>query len=124
MASVAFGRGIAAIITTALGFIWLGWGLSVLRALPAAIWLGYFSVTGALMAFAVTAVGRGRKMMRAQGGGLRSTLSSIREILLDWKAVVECSIVTRNHWERTTGKLEINVNWHHQEPLHVLTAGH
>jgi hypothetical protein len=68
LAGAAFGRGIGAIITTAFGFIWLGWGFSVLRDLPAAIWVVYFSVTIALMAFAVIAVRRGRKMMKAQAG--------------------------------------------------------
>jgi hypothetical protein len=66
-AGAAFGRGIAAIVTTTFGFIWLGWGFSVLGGLPAAIWLGYFFVAAALIALAVTAVRRGRKMMRAQG---------------------------------------------------------
>lgn len=66
-AGAAFGRGIAAIVTTAFGFIWLGWGFSALGGLPAAIWLGYFLIAAALMAFAVTAVRRGRKMMSAQG---------------------------------------------------------
>jgi hypothetical protein len=66
-AGVAFGRGIAAVVTTGFGFFWLGWGFSVLRGLPAAIWAGYFVVAAALMALAVTAVRRGRKMMRAQG---------------------------------------------------------
>lgn len=68
MAGVAFGRGMAAIITTTFGFMWLGWGFGVLRGLPVVIWMGYFSVAAALMAFAVTAVRRGRRMMKAQGG--------------------------------------------------------
>lgn len=46
--------------------MWLGWGFGV-RGLPVAMWVGYFSVAAALMAFAVTAVRQGRKMMRAQG---------------------------------------------------------
>ncbi|MGB7494111.1 MAG: hypothetical protein WBR26_17215 [Candidatus Acidiferrum sp.] len=66
MAGSAFGRGMAAIITTTFGFMWLGWGFGV-RGLPVAMWVGYFSVAAALMAFAVTAVRQGRKMMRAQG---------------------------------------------------------
>jgi hypothetical protein len=68
MASATFGRGIAAIITTGFGFIWLGWGFSVLQGLPTAIWVGYFSVAVALMAFALRAVRRGRKMVRVHGG--------------------------------------------------------
>lgn len=67
IAGVAFGRGMGAIITTTFGFLWLGWGLGVLGSLPAAIWVGYFCIAAALMAFAVTVVRRGRKMMRAQG---------------------------------------------------------
>jgi hypothetical protein len=67
IAGAAFGRGMAAIITTTFGFMWLGWGLGVLGGLPAAIWAGYFCIAATLMAFAVTAVRRGRKMMRAQG---------------------------------------------------------
>lgn len=43
-AGAAFGRGMAAIITTTFGFIWLGWGAGVLGGLPAAIWAGYFCV--------------------------------------------------------------------------------
>jgi hypothetical protein len=66
-AGAAFGRGMAAIITTTFGFIWLGWGLSALGDLPAVIWVADCFVAAALMAFAVTAVRRGRKMMRAQG---------------------------------------------------------
>lgn len=66
-AGAAFGRGMAAIITTTFGFIWLGWGAGVLGGLPAAIWVGYLCVAVALMAFAVTAARRGRKMMSAQG---------------------------------------------------------
>ena len=66
-AGAAFGRGMAAIITTTFGFIWLGWGLGVLGDLPAAIWAGHICAAVVLMAFAVTAVRRGRKMMRAQG---------------------------------------------------------
>lgn len=66
-AGAAFGRGMAAIITTTFGFIWLGWGAGVLRGLPAAIWAGYFCVAVALMALAVTAARRGRKMISALG---------------------------------------------------------
>ena len=68
MGGATFGRGMAAIITTAFGSIWLPWGFSVLQGLPAAVWVGYFSVAAALMAFAVIAVRRGRKMMRVHGG--------------------------------------------------------
>ena len=67
MAGVVFGRGIAAIITTGFGFMWLGWGLSVFPALPPAIWVVDVTVAVVLMAFAVTAVRRGRKMMKARG---------------------------------------------------------
>jgi hypothetical protein len=67
MSGLAFGRGIAAIVTTAFGFIWLGWGLSVVTSLPPDVWVGYFSVAAALIAFALTAVWRGRKMMKALG---------------------------------------------------------
>lgn len=66
-AGAAFGRGMAAIITTTFGFIWLGWGAGVLGGLPAAIWAGYFCVAVALMALAVTAARRGRKMISALG---------------------------------------------------------
>ena len=66
MAGVAFGRGMGAIITTGFGFMWLGWGFSVFRDLPVAVWTGCCLVGATLMAFAVTAVRRGRKMMRAQ----------------------------------------------------------
>lgn len=66
-AGAAFGRGMAAIITTTFGLIWLGWGLGVLGGLPAAIWVGYVCVAVALMALAVTAARRGRKMMSTQG---------------------------------------------------------
>lgn len=64
---LAFGRGLAAIISTGFGFIWLGWGFSGIRNLPPAIWVVYFSVAAILMTFAVTAVRRGRKIMTAQG---------------------------------------------------------
>lgn len=67
MAGAAFGRGIAAIITTGFGFIWLSWGLSVFPALPPAIWVADISVAVVLMAFAIAAVRRGRKMMKARG---------------------------------------------------------
>jgi hypothetical protein len=70
-AGAAFGRAMAAIITTTFGFIWLGWGAGVLGGLPAAIWVGYFCVAVALMALAVTAARRGRKMMSAQGAARR-----------------------------------------------------
>lgn len=66
-AGAAFGRGMAAIITTTFGFIWLGWGAGVLGSLPTAIFVGYSGVAVALMALAVTAARRGRKMMSAQG---------------------------------------------------------
>jgi uncharacterized membrane protein len=66
MAGVAFGRGMGAIITTTFGFMWLGWGFSALRDLPVAVWVGCYLVAATLMALAVTAVRRGRKMMRAQ----------------------------------------------------------
>ena len=68
IAGAAFGRGMAAIITTVFGFIWLGWGLSVLRGLPAAIWVAYFSLAAVLIALAVAAVRRGRKMVRLHAG--------------------------------------------------------
>ena len=67
MAGMAFGRGVAAIITTGFGFIWLGWGLSEIRNLPATVWVAHLSLAVALMAFAVTAVRRARKMIKAQG---------------------------------------------------------
>lgn len=68
MAGAAFGRGLAAIITTGFGFIWLGWGFSKIRDLPATIRVVHVSVAAVLMAFAITAVRRGRKMMTEQGG--------------------------------------------------------
>jgi hypothetical protein len=67
MAGAAFGRGMAAMITTFFGFAWFGWGFSVLREIPTAVTVVYFSVGVALMAFAVRAVGRGRRIMKAQG---------------------------------------------------------
>jgi len=63
----AFGRGLAAVITTCFGFIWLGWGLSEIRDLPGAIWVAHVSLAAALMVFAIAAVRRSRKLMRAQG---------------------------------------------------------
>jgi hypothetical protein len=68
MAGATFGRGIAAIIATVFGLVWLGWGFSALQGLPAAIWAGYFSLAVALMAFAVMAVRRGRTMVKVHGG--------------------------------------------------------
>jgi hypothetical protein len=65
LAGAAFGRGMAAIITTTFGSMWLGWGLGVLGGLPAVIWVGYFGMAAALMAFAVTTLRRGRKLMSA-----------------------------------------------------------
>lgn len=38
MVVAAFGRGVAAIITTAFGFVWIGWGLLTLGNLSLAIW--------------------------------------------------------------------------------------
>jgi uncharacterized membrane protein YecN with MAPEG domain len=67
MVGAAFGRGMAAIIKTTFGFMWLGWGLGALVGLPAAIWFGYLCVAAVLLAFSVTAVRRGRKMMIAHG---------------------------------------------------------
>lgn len=64
-AGAAFGPG--AIITTAFGFVWLGWGLSALGDLPLAIWVTDLLLAATLMAFAVTAARRSRKIMRAQG---------------------------------------------------------
>lgn len=52
MVGATFGRGVAAIISTAFGFIWPGWGFSVLQGLPVVICVGYFLVSAALMAFA------------------------------------------------------------------------
>jgi hypothetical protein len=63
----AFGRGMAAIITTSAGIVWLGWGFSVLRSLSVAMLVAYLSLAAVLMAFALKAVLRGRKMMKAQG---------------------------------------------------------
>lgn len=68
IAGVAFGRGVAAVITATFGSIWLGWGLGVRGGMPAAIWVGYFCAAAALMVFAVAGARRGRKMMRALGG--------------------------------------------------------
>lgn len=68
MAGATLGRGISAVITTAFGFLWLGWGLSVLPGLPAAIWVAYFIVAAALMTFGVTTVRRARKMAGVDRG--------------------------------------------------------
>lgn len=71
MAGVAFGRGIAAVIEVSFGFLWLGWGLSALPDVPAAVWVVDVSLGVVMIAFAARAVRQGRKMMRAQGGSRR-----------------------------------------------------
>ena len=63
----AFGRGMSGIITTTAGVAWFAWGFSALRGLPAGIWVVYLFSGAVLMAFAVKAVRRGKKMMKAQG---------------------------------------------------------
>ncbi|MGH9686642.1 MAG: hypothetical protein ACRD5K_06080 [Candidatus Acidiferrales bacterium] len=67
MVGAAVGLGFAAIIATVAGFVWFGWSFSAFRSPPLAILVAYFSVAVALMAFAVIAVRRGRKMMKALG---------------------------------------------------------
>lgn len=68
VAGVAFGRGIAAVIEVSFGFLWLGWGLSAFPPLPTAVWVVDVSIGVVMIAFAVRAVRRGRRMMKAQGG--------------------------------------------------------
>jgi len=65
-AGATFGRGMAAIVTTTFGFIWIGLGLSVLPSVPAAIWVTYSLATVVLLTLAVTAMRQGRKLMAAQ----------------------------------------------------------
>jgi hypothetical protein len=52
---------------TFFGFIWLGWGLSVVRDVPWEIWATLFLLAVVLLSAAVVAVRRGRKMMNALG---------------------------------------------------------
>ncbi len=66
-AGTAVGRGIGAVITACAGFVWFGWALSAFRAVPAAILLTYLLLAIALVSFALVAVRRGRKMLRALG---------------------------------------------------------
>ncbi|MGA9884565.1 MAG: hypothetical protein WBQ34_12675 [Candidatus Acidiferrales bacterium] len=63
----AVGLGFAAIIATVAGFVWFGWRFSAFPSLPLVVFVAYFSVAVGLMAFAVIAVRRGRKMMKALG---------------------------------------------------------
>jgi uncharacterized membrane protein len=63
----AFGRGIAAIILTSGGFVWFGWGFSALPAPSQGVLVSYLSVAAVLMAFAVRAMRRSRKMMKVEG---------------------------------------------------------
>lgn len=67
-AALACGRGIAAIISTSFGFAWLGWGSTALHGLPWEIWTAYLLATCALLALAIRALRRGRKMLEAQEG--------------------------------------------------------
>jgi hypothetical protein len=67
MLGAAVGLGFAAIIATVAGFVWFGWSFSAFRSLPLAVFVAYFSVAAALLAFAVMAVRRGRKMMKTLG---------------------------------------------------------
>jgi hypothetical protein len=57
----------AAIITTSADSVWFGWRFSALRSLSVAMLVAYLSLAAVLMAFAVKAVLRGRKVMKAQG---------------------------------------------------------
>jgi len=95
IAGAAFGRGMAAIITTSFGFVWIGWGFSALRGLPAAIWVGYFSAAAVLIAFAATAVLRSRKMMRTRGGSRGDFWQKRRKAfrILTLLEIVGCIIV-------------------------------
>lgn len=68
---MAFSRGVAAIVATSFGFVWLGWGLSVLRALPVVVWILLCCIAAALIVTAVIAVRRGKRLMRGQGTSRR-----------------------------------------------------
>ena len=73
-AGAVFGRGMAAIIMSFFGFVWLAWGLSARAAasnFPAALWVGFFAVAAVLMGFAIAAVRRGRALMKARGTSRR-----------------------------------------------------
>ena len=67
MLGAAAGLGYAAIIATVAGFVWFGWSFSAFRNLPVAVLVAYFSVAAALLAFAILAARRGRKMMKTMG---------------------------------------------------------
>ena len=74
MAGAVFGRGMAAIIMSFFGFVWLGWGFSAVAAVsnfPPELWAAFFIVTVVLLGFAIAAVRRGRTLMKAQGTSRR-----------------------------------------------------
>lgn len=74
-AASAFGLGMAALIMTIFGFVWLGWGFSASSAftqfssgsvLPAARWLSFYAVFICLLGLSIRALRKGRKRMKAQ----------------------------------------------------------
>jgi hypothetical protein len=73
-AESAFALGVAALIKTIFGFVWLGWGFSVSTAftdfssgslLPATRWLFFYAVFLGLLGLSVHAVRRGKNAMKA-----------------------------------------------------------
>jgi hypothetical protein len=74
-AGSAFGLGMAALIMTIFGFVWLGWGFSVSSAftqfssgavLPATRWLSFYAVFICLLGLSIRALRKGKKRMKAQ----------------------------------------------------------
>jgi len=74
MSGAAFGRGMAAIIMSFFGFVWLGWGFSAIADVSHFRWTAWaaFFVAGAvLMGFSIAAVRSGRALMKAHGTSRR-----------------------------------------------------
>lgn len=74
MAGAPFGRGMAAIIMTFFGFVWLAWGLSTTATasnFSTALWVAFLVATVVLFAFAVATLRRGKSLMKAQGTSRR-----------------------------------------------------
>lgn len=72
-AKSAFGLGMAALIMTIFGFVWLGWGFSVSRPFtdfssgslfPATRWLSFYAVFLGLLGFSIQNLRRDKKRMK------------------------------------------------------------